>query len=164
MPGPQAPRIELSEPERKELEQLVRRHSTEQQIALRARIVLAGAAGEPNRHIARAEGVHTDTVRLWRGRWLALQAVPLEELSAQERLEDMPRPGAPPTITAEQVSKIVALACETPEGSTRPISQWTGRELADEIKRRGIVEQISARHARRVLKRGTCNPTEFATG
>ena len=154
MPGPKAPQIELSALERTELELLVRRHSTKQQIALRARIVLASAAGKSNRQIVREEGAHIDTVRLWRGRWLGLQPIPLEELSVQERLEDVPRPGAPPTITAEQVSKIIALACEAPAKSARPISQWTGREIADEIKNRGIVEQISPRHARRLLKRG----------
>ena len=164
MPGPKAPLIELSALEGTELEQLVRRHSTAQQISLRAQLVLAAAAGKSNGQIAREAGVHVDTVRLWRGRWLALQPIALAELSVQERLEDVPRPGAPPTIAAAQVSKIVALACETPEGSTRPISQWTGRELADEIKNRGIVEQISARHARRLLKRGICNPIASVTG
>jgi putative transposase len=164
MPGPKAPLIELSTEEHTALEQLVRRHSTEQQLALRARIVLASAAGRTNSQIAREEGAHVETVRQWRLRWLSLQAVPLGELSAQERLEDLPRSGAPPTLTAEQVSKIVALACEAPTKSGRPISQWTGREIADEIKKRGIVEQISPRHARRLLKRGICSHTAFATG
>ncbi len=164
MPGPKALQIELSGQERTELEQLVRRHCTKQQIALRARIVLASAAGKSNRQIEREEDVHIETVRMWRGRWLGLQPIPLEELSAEERLEDLPRPGAPPTLTAEQVSKIIALACEAPVKSGRPISQWTGREVADEIMKRGIIEQISPRHARRLLKRGTCNRTVSATG
>ena len=64
------------------------------------------------------------------------------------------RPGAPARITAEQRCQIEALACEQPEDSERPISHWTGREIADEIMKRGIVEQISARHAGRLLKRG----------
>ena len=57
--------------------------------------------------------------------------------------------------TAEQVAAIVALACDPPADSDRPISQWTSRELADEIQNRGIVPTISARHAARLLKRGT---------
>lgn len=164
MPGPKAPQIELNEQERNELEELVRRHSTRQQIALRARIVLASAAGKSNRQIMREEGVHIETVRLWRRRWLELQPLPLEEVSGEERLEDVLRPGAPSRVTAEQVSKIIALACEAPAKSGRPISQWSGREIADEIMNRGIIEQISPRHARRLLKRGTCNRTVFATG
>jgi hypothetical protein len=75
-------------------------------------------------------------------------------MSVEERLEDLPRPGAPARITADQRCQIEALACEQPEKAGRPISHWTGREIADEIIKRGIMEQISARHAGRLLKRG----------
>ena len=78
----------------------------------------------------------------------------MEELPVEDRLTDAPRPGKPRTITAEQECQIIALACEAPSESGRPISQWTGREIADEIKRRGIVDEISPRHASRLLKRG----------
>ena len=64
-----------------------------------------------------------------------------------ERLQDAPRPGAPPKITTEQRCQIAALACEAPSKAGRPISQWTGREIADELKSRGIVAEISPRHA-----------------
>jgi hypothetical protein len=102
--------------------------------------------------------------RLWRDRWHSFGGIALDELSVSERLEDAPRPGKPTTITAEQVCQIVALACEVPEKSGRPISQWTGREMADELMRRGIVATISPRHAQRLLKRGICNPTVSAIG
>jgi len=94
-------------------------------------------------------------VRSWRTRWIGLQGVPLSELEVRERLEDVPRPGRPSQITAEQTCQIIALACEQPK--ERPISQWTGREIADEVKRRGILQDISPRHAARVLKRGLSN-------
>jgi hypothetical protein len=81
-----------------------------------------------------------------------------------DRLTDALRPGKPRRIGDEQICQIVALACEAPERSGRPISQWTGREFADEIMARGIVEQISERHAARLLKRGTCSRTAFAIG
>ena len=154
MRGPKPPAIVLADTERRGLEKLVKAHSTEQQMALRARIVLAAANGLNNAQIARALRVSLDTARLWRRRWLDLQAIPLAELSLEERLEDLPRPGAPPQISADQVCQIVALACEKPEQSERPITHWTGREIADEIIRRGIVGQISPRHAARLLKRG----------
>ena len=76
-----------------------------------------------------------------------------------DRLTDAPRPGTPGRITDAQVAQIVALACEPPANADRPISQWTSREIADEIKQRGIVDQISGRHAARLLKRGISNPT-----
>jgi putative transposase len=59
---------------------------------------------------------------------------------------------------------MAALACEPPAQTGRPISQWTGREIADELKGRGIVTQISPRHAARLLKKGASNPTAFAIG
>ena len=153
--GPKPAELMVSEQERKELEALVHRHSTPQQIAKRARIVLAAAEGKRNAEIARELEISVDTVRLWRGRWIGLQAVPLSELSTRERLEDIPRPGRPSEITAEQTCQMVAMACEQPK--ERPISHWTGREIADEVMRRGIVPKISARHAARVLKKGLSN-------
>ena len=159
MRGPKPPTIELTAAERHELERLVRRHSTPQQLALRAQIVLAAADGANNCQIARALDVSLDMVRRWRERWLVCQAASLEDLSVVERLADAPRPGTPSRITAEQVTRIVALACEPPADAQRPMSQWTGREIADEIKQRGIVDQISGRHAARLLKRGTLNHT-----
>ena len=164
MRGPKPPPVTLTAEERQGLELLVRGHQTGQQLALRARIILAAAAGGNNSQIARQLAVDVDTARLWRGRWLGLGAVPLEELSVAERLEDAPRCGGPCRITAEQVCQLTALACEAPQASARPISQWTGRELADEAISRGIVDTISPRHAARLLKRGICSPIGFATG
>ncbi len=157
MRGPKPPAIELADVERQELERLVRRHTTPQQLALRARIVLAAADGANNGQIARQLAVSVEMVRRWRDRWLALQPAAVNDLPLADRLTDAPRPGKPVQITAEQVCQIVALACEPPVESQRPISQWTGREIADEIKQRGIVAQISARHAARLLKRGISN-------
>jgi putative transposase len=164
MPGPKSPPVEVTAEERAELERLVRRHTTGQQLAERARIVLRAAEGLNNSEIARAMGVDVDTVRKWRGRWRRGRAVPLAELSVAARLADAPRPGTPARITPEQVCRIMALACEAPGAAGRPISQWSSTELAAEIRRRGIVETISARHAARLLKRGTSGRTESGTG
>jgi transposase len=154
MPGPKPPEIQLADEERQGLEKLVRRHNTPQQIALRGRIVLAAADGKNNTQIARELGTNVETPRLWRNRWLTLSPIALEDLSVEERLEDLPRPGAPRQITADQRCQIEAMACEEPEDSGRPISHWTAREIADEIMKRGILDQISPRHAARLLKRG----------
>ena len=150
--GPKPAELKLSEQERKALEALVRRHSTPQQIAQRARMILGAAEGQRNAEIARDLGVCVDTVRKWRMHWIGLQAICLEDLTVGERLADLPRPGRPSQITAEQTCQMVALACEQPK--ERPISHWTGREIAEEVMRRGIVPKISARHAARMLKKG----------
>lgn len=152
MRGPQPSAVELSNAERSALEKLVQRHTVGQQIALRGRIILAAAAGKNNRQIARELGVSVDMVRLWRGRWLCLQPLKLEDVRIEERLADLPRPGAPARITADQRCQIEQLACEPPAAAGRPITQWTDREIAAEIMERGIVSQISARHAGRLLK------------
>jgi len=153
MRGPKPPAVKLSDKERQGLEQLVRRHSTPQQTALRGRIVLAAAEGKNNAQVAREFGITVETARHWRDRWLALQPISLDDLTVAERLEDLPRPGAPARITADQRCQIEAMACEEPQDSSRPISHWTSREIADEVMRRGIVDSISPRHAARLLKR-----------
>jgi transposase len=154
MPDPNARVVILSDAEQQGLEKLVKRHTVGQQFALRGRIVLLAAMGKKNTEIAKALKVTLDTVRLWRGRWLDLQTIALDDLSVEERLQDLPRPGAPVRITADQRCQIEALACEEPEEAGRPITNWTAREMADEIIQRRIVDQISPRHAARLLKRG----------
>jgi putative transposase len=157
MRGPKPDPLSLTEVERNALERLVRRPSTSQQLALRGRIILEANAGKNNSQIARELGVSVETVRAWRKRWLVLQPVALADLSVQERLSDVPRPGRRSQISAEQICQVIAMACEQPKG--RPISQWTGREIADEVMRRGIIQQISPRHAARLLKKGLSSRT-----
>jgi len=153
MPTPKAQVVKLSEKEHQELERLVSKHQTGQQMALRARIILAANSGQTNTAIAQKHKVKHDTVKLWRNRWVKLQGISLDDLSVEQRLSDAPRPGAPARITADQRCRIEALACEKPEASERPITHWTAREIADELKKRQIVENISPRHAARLLKR-----------
>jgi len=159
MPGPKPPEIILTDAQRQGLEKLVKRHGTKQQIALRARIILLAAEGQNNTVIARELKTSDNTTRRWRGRWLDMQPISLEDLSVEERLEDLPRPGPPSRLTADQVCQIEQMACEKPEKGGRPISHWTGREIADEMVKRGIVDQISVRHAARLLKKGGSSRT-----
>ena len=154
MRGPTPPAVELSADVRQQLDALLRRHALPQQLALRARIIHVAADGANNSQIARLLNLDVDTVRRWRIRWLAFAPIPLADLSLEERLSDVPRAGRPIQITAQQRCQIVALACEAPKEAGRPISQWTGREIADEVVKRGIVPKISARHAARLLKKG----------
>jgi transposase len=143
MPGPKPSAINLTDVERQELELLVRRYTTGQQKVIRARIVLLAAIGKNNREIANELDVSLDTARLWRQRWLDLQQISLDDLSVEERLDDLPRPGAPPRLTANQICQIQQLACEKPA----------------EITKRGIVDTISARHSARILKKMVSNHT-----
>jgi transposase len=154
MPGPKAVAVSLSDQERAGLEKVSRRHHVSQQIAKRARIVLAVDEGKSNSQVMREMSISRDMVRQWRQRWVDLQPIALADLSIAERLEDLPRPGKPARITADKVCQIQQMACEKPEESGRPISHWTNREVAEEVMKRGIVAQISPRHAARLLKKG----------
>ena len=79
-----------------------------------------------------------------------------EEFS--EKFTASPRPGCPGKITAEQVAQILAVACESPKLSGRPITRWTHRELRDEVVKRGIVESISVAQVGRYLKQSALQP------
>jgi putative transposase len=159
MPGPKPEKIELSEKARQELEKLVARHTTGQQKAQRARIILNAAEGKNHAEIAAELKISVDMATLWRQRWLELQPIALDDLRVEDRLDDLPRPGAPSRLTTDQLCQIEQMACQAPEKAGRPISQWTGREIADELVKRGIVEHISPRHAARLLKKGASNRT-----
>jgi putative transposase len=95
---------------------------------------------------------------------VGLQGIDLETFSVAERLQDAPRPGAPPKFMEEHRCQMAAFACEAPMKAGRPISQWTGREMAEELMKRGIVEQISPRHASYLLKKGGFNRTVSGIG
>src|SRR6266536_3299619 len=153
MPGPKPAKPKLSDEVRQVLEKYANRHRTGQQKAQRARIILIAAEGKNHAEIAAELRIWVDMATLWRQRWLDLEPIALEDLSIAERLEDLPRSGAPSRLTADQICQMEQMACETPEKVGRPISQWTGREIADELMKRGIVEQISPRHAARLLKK-----------
>ena len=162
MPGPPALPITLSPAQRAILDRLLRQHSAPQALVRRSQIVVAAAAGVPNELIAQQLACSPKTVRRWRARWAAaepdLTAVDADEPALRaliaEVLADAPRPGAPPTFSAEQVVQIIALACTPPADSGRPVDAWTPRELADEAEKRQIVTTISARSVGRFLKRG----------
>jgi putative transposase len=161
----ESPTVTLTARQRACVEQITRRQTNPQRLVRRAKLLLAIEAGANNSQIARQMHLNRGTVCLWRQRWLALtpklaqgEAEGLSDKALlrliEEGLTDQPRPGAPATFTAEQIVQIVAVACEPPEESARPISHWTPREVAEEVRKRGIVETISTRSVGRFLKSG----------
>ena len=155
MPRLSAEPIELNELERKELEHLLKRPSTPQQIALRVKIVLRADKQESHGEIAKELGISKKMSRLWRGRWRELTA---RQVPVVERLLDTPRPGSPGKFTMEQITQLYALACDPPAKYNRPLSHWSARELADEMIQQGIVETISERHVGRLLQEAALKP------
>jgi putative transposase len=162
MPNPQAKPLQISPLQQELLQRMTRRTTSAQRLVKRAQIILEAGEGISNSSIAQHLQVDYETVRRWRDRWSAaesrLQAIAVtgkQKLLSQAievLLTDEQRPGAPATFTFEQFMQIMALACETPGTSDRPVSTWTPRELADEAIKRGIVTKISARTVERFLK------------
>lgn len=153
MPNPKAQPLVLEPHFQQELENLVRRHSTPQQISIRAKIILMAHQGSSNLKIRHELGVSEEMPRNWRARWKLFEDIPLKDKSVAQRLADAPRPGAPATISPEAYCQIMALACQPPEQFGRPISQWTSRELAEQAIQNTIVTTISSRQVGRFLKR-----------
>ncbi len=147
--------LKLNDGDRLELQQLVSRHNTPQQVVLRAKIILLASSGKNNGEIARRLDISLDMARLWRKRWLENSN---KELSIFQKLEDLERTGKPVKFTMEQVIELFALACSPPEDYGRPISHWTPRELADEIMKQGIIKSISVRHVGRLLEEAHLKP------
>ena len=170
--GPRPVAIQLADRERTILDEMVRSRRRPHDEVQRAAIILQSAHGARTRHLAEAMGVSDPTIRLWRARWVHA-SVPLAAAAAeadeetlrgliQQVFQDTPRSGRPATFTPEQLCQIVAVACEAPAASGRPVTHWTPRELADEVIKRGIVPTISPRSVGRFLKRSGPQTTSVA--
>ncbi|MEA3484021.1 MAG: IS630 family transposase [Pseudomonadota bacterium] len=147
-------RIDLTSHEEAELQQLIRRHSTAQNIAKRARIILLANRDKlSNKEIAKQVHMHKCDVTRWTKRWMERVPEPVEQ-----RLIDAPRSGAPDRITAEQWCQIMAIACEAPEDHSIPITHWTHKELAQEVVKQNIVDRISPSHLGTILKNKDLQP------
>jgi putative transposase len=131
MPAHKAPPVQLSSEHERELNSLVRTHSTPQKLAERARIILLAAAGLGVEETAQQLGIWRKTAGHWRRRW---------------------RNGAPATFTPELICQIMAFACADPETLDVPISHWSQSELARQSVARGIVN-CSPRVCERLLRR-----------
>jgi len=146
MPGPKPVPIVVTVAQCRALQNLVHTRKEENGLVNRAWIILLACNGHGTRGIARHLHLSEDCVSHWKQRWRECATSGVGETNVRVWLSDAPRPGAPPTLTAEQWCQIIALACEDPKQSGRPISHWTTREVADEAIRRQIVPALSERH------------------
>ncbi len=163
-----AAKIQITEKQRDILQQVNRSTTAPKRLVQRVSVILMGFAGVLNVTIAQKLGLARKQVGLWRRRWQlsfdALAAIECHEGPAALRraiedvFSDAPRSGSPGTFTAEQVTQILAVACESPELSGRPIDRWTHRELADEVIARGIVASISISQVGRYLAQAELQP------
>jgi transposase len=167
MPG-KAAKITITERQQEILRTLRNAPTAPSHLRQRAEIILLAFDGLNNPQIAAKVGLSRRPVGLWRRRWAkgwdrliqieCLQTTAALRRAIERLLRDEPRPGAPGKFTPEQVTLIVAVACEPPEKSGRPITHWTLQELADEVKKRGIVASISPAQLSRYLREANLQP------
>jgi transposase len=167
MPG-NAAKISVTECQHKILLTLRNATTAASHLRQRAAVILLAFDGLRNEDIAEKVGLGRRQVGRWRRRWAnawsRLIHIECCQTKADLRraveavLTDAPRPGAPGKFTPEQVTQILAVACEPPEKSGRPITHWTGHELADEVVKRGIVASISTTQVNRYLREAALQP------
>ncbi len=163
-----AAKIVCTQKQQSILQQMRRSATTAHRLVHRVSVILMAFGGSLNVEIANQLGLARKQVGLWRRRWQqsfdALVAIECRESQAALRraiedvLSDAPRSGSVGTFTAEQVTHILAVACEPPEKSGRPIDRWTHRELSDEVVLRGIVSSISVSQVGRYLSQAQLQP------
>jgi transposase len=167
MPG-SAAKVVISERQQAILQSLSRASTVAKCLVQRATILLLAFAGLDNRAIASQVGLERHPIGLWRRRWQrafpklirieCLETAAALRQAIETLLRDQPRSGSPGTFTAEQITLILAVACEPPEKSGRPITHWTIAELTDEVIGRGIVATISPAQVGRYLRQAHLQP------
>lgn len=167
MPG-SANKLWITERQQEVLQYLRKSTTCALRLIQRATIVLLAFDGWDNQDIAHEVGLNRNAVSHWRRRWAnaweSLILIECQETRAQLRraiedvLSDAPGRGSPGKFTPEQVTQILALACEPPDLSGRPITHWTAFELADEAQQRGIVPSISPSQVGRYLRDAALQP------
>lgn len=152
--------VRLTPDERHRLEEIARNGRAPAKKIRHAQVLLladwdrpGGPWTEPQ--IAAALGLHRNTVSRIRKRFVLEGERPALERKPREM------PPVPPKIDGRVEAHLVALCCSTaPAGRTR----WTLRLLADELRRRGLVTQVSHEAVRRTLKKMPCSPGGSSAG
>ncbi len=125
--------ISLTEEDRATLKLWARSATSEQRFALRARIILAAASGQPTDAIAQRLRMRTATVSKWRTRFAR---------HGLGGLQDAPRPGQPKRYDEETEHRILDLVSQPPPAGH---ATWTAALVAETLG------EVSVHHVWRVL-------------
>ena len=167
MPGRTA-KVTITERQQEILETIRNAPTASSQLRQRAAIVLLAFTKRGNGEIATEVRLSRRQVSTWRRRWADAwdRLIRIEctqshaglRRAIEQVLRDEPRSGPPGKFTAEQIVAILAVACEPPEKSGRPITHWTTHELTEEVIKRGIVPSISVAQVWRYLREAALQP------
>ncbi len=150
--GRKAQKIELSDRLHSLMEREILKHQLERHFYERILIILKSAEGHANKDIANELGCDCRKVSSWRNRWYERMVkfdivvdengeavsdkVVIDKIKAL--LSDNPRSGCHPRITENELIRLQALACESPEDYGLPFTVWTHQELSKQAKKLGI--------------------------
>ena len=173
MPG-KAAKITITERQPEILQTLSRSVVAPSRLRQRAAIIVLAFDGLLHEEIAERVGLTHRQVGRWRRRWAHAwnRLIDLEccesravlRRAIEAVLTDEPRPGAPGKFTPEPVTQILAVACEPPEISGRPITPWTAQELTDEVIKRRIVAKLSPSQVSRYRREAALQPHKSRSG
>jgi Homeodomain-like domain len=139
MPLPPAPRLAVSDADRKELMSLSRQRSIPRGILLRVNIVPGAAEGRANHVLARELSTTVTTVLLWRNRYVA------EGLAGL--FSDRPRSGRPKQVPAAEEAAIVEATMKT---VPRDATHWSVRAM-------DASQKVSPATVLRIWKNTSCS-------
>ena len=142
-----AKKISLSVTEQAELLAIVKKGPHKSRKITRARTLLLLAAGKSRLAIESELGISTG--QYWRTKQRYVAA------GLAQALEERPRSGQPPKVTAALEAQITSLACSAaPEGAAR----WTLSLLTDRVVELQYVDTLSKESTRQVLKKANSSP------
>jgi len=110
----------------------------------RAEVLLMYGMGVKPLEIALSQGVHPNTV------YKDLHA--FEQLGI-EAIQQLQKGGAPSRITANQITKIMQLADQSPQEVGSPYGRWSLRKLRVYLVKHHIVKSIGRERLRQLLKK-----------
>lgn len=134
--------VQLTDVQRKELQDLVGRGTHPVREVKRAWTLLKAATGWRGTEIAEALGITPATVCGTKRRFV--------EGRLEAALHDQPRPGRPAKLDEKGEAHLIAVACsKAPEGH----DHWTLRLLADKTVELGLADSFSHEGVRQRLKK-----------
>lgn len=144
-------KIELTETESKQLQQVVASRKSPQSEAKRARVVLQSAEhlDWTDAQVASSIGCSPALVRKWRKRWCKSRS-----------LKEAPRSGRPRTFLPTVRSQVTAIACTQPAADV-PLARWSCGDIAAQLVALGIVVSIATSTVWRWLKAERIKPWRY---
>ena len=145
--------VDLTNEEREQLLQLIRKGKASARKLTRARALLKADEGLSDEEVAQALHLGSATVGRVRKRFV--------EEGLESALNERPRPGQRIKLNGKQQAHLIAVACShPPQGHAR----WTLRLLAGKVVELGWALSISPETVRQVLKKQNSSPGRKSSG